>query len=542
MRRHQNAFRHRHFDIPQILVSDRYNHLQQLVRAPIVVLLLFRTTLESCAEILSRLEEGSSANGDVGKELQVVPWIRNTALDVEDVLFDIVRDGNDGNVLNTSFILIDEKGLEEGTCVISHFIWAGEGGNEDHEYARVKIEDAKRLVEEASKEKSWFEGTLDKGLQVQRVEKRQEEIAEEVIGREQWKWPAHLPEDLKLGKNELTVVSLIHLSDTEISQIQTDILSGEGSLPVTILNWPDGIEPASRADFWYIFDHIKPSWATVAPCGETFGLFIDSDYLAGPHRTPELFLACRKRVEEDIEDSDSDTSRIENSMELSKVNSSAARQVWAAVWSPTSASTSDNVVDNDSMRGLRGIALRPLAQVVVRPGLPAVFNELPIFILTPITPSQEYALRALICTESDRWYFLNVPGDLNHLVSFFQSQHFLRHNARPPHGFLAVDELTVSAIERGGQPRWLLATSVTVWHQFGEEELAQDEVGYVVGRAVMYEFDDYQTWAVNGWRLGRLESAMEGGGADDQDGAGRYYWDCFDVDDEELADLVGEED
>jgi hypothetical protein len=546
----------RYFDLPNIHASDSWNHLGQHRLSPIVVLPFFKTTPIQRDAILAQLGTSTQfkeVGGSISRGLAIVPWLRNYEPAIEEVIFDLVRGSSEGFVASNPFIFLDCKGLEEGLCVISHYVRVIEGedvknhidGGYDQEFARVPIVQARPLIDSAVKEKSWFPGKLDENCRIDKPD-RQGNVEEgwvviekgDGIERTKWKWPEHLPRDFKMKEDEPTVVSLIHLSSTEVEVMETEMNKDDEQV-VKILNWPSSIEPGSSTDLWHIFEHMKASWSAVAPYEEVFGFFIDSVYLSGPHYKPQVMQVCRSRIADEDIDPGLDAVKIENTITPAAIATSSVRESWKAAWNPTGKGWLNGVRYNHAIREVKGDPCIAQPQLVIsNPEAPITACDLPIYILEPITSTQEHALRALFSSAYWEWQIFTVPnaGSVEGLVKWFQSLEYLRYNKEPPHDFVAVDALTLSALD-DGDPSFLLGTGATVWHEDGQY-LARDEVGYVVGRCRMDECDSYDQWMSRCSMARGLMSCIEESSEEDDTGARRYYWDCFDEGDEELNRMV----
>jgi hypothetical protein len=157
----------RYFNLPKILASDSWRYDGQLVRAPIVVVALFKTTAEQRAAILAPLSPSTPPNANaeiVLRGFAVVPLLRNYKPVVDEVIYDIVRDGeaSEGFVSSLPFVFLSFQGHETGSCVISHYVRVVEGedaknhhdGGYSQEFARVPLAKARGLLDTANKEKS----------------------------------------------------------------------------------------------------------------------------------------------------------------------------------------------------------------------------------------------------------------------------------------------------------------------------------------------------------------------------------------------------
>ena len=546
----------RYFDLPDILASDSLNCHGQLRLSPIIVVPFFKTTPVQRDAILAQLEASTQSKEDdesALRELAILPWLRNYEPVIDEAIFDIVRGTSEGHISSNPFIFLDCKGFEEGSCVISHYVRVLEGedaknhidGGYDQEFARVPIVQARALINSAVKENSWFPETLDEKCRINKSH-RQSNIEEGWVVIEQragiekmkWKWPEHLPKDFKMKEDEPTVVSLIHLSSAEVESMETE-MNKDDERVVKIINWPSSIEPGSSADLWNIFEQIKASWSAVAPYEEVFGFFIDSICVSGPHNKPQVMQVCRSRIANENRDPSVDAVKTENTMTPVIIAIGSVLESWKAAWNPTGMGWLNGVRYNHAIREVERNPCIPQTQfVITNPEAPTTVCDLPVYTLGPITAIQEHALRDLFSSTYWEWQIFTVSsaGSVESLVKWFQSSDYLHYNEEPPHDFVAVDTLTLSALN-GGDPSFLLGTGATVWHEDGQY-LARDEVGYVVGRCRMDECDGYDEWRSRCSMAMGLMSYIEESREEDDTGAGRYYWDCFDEGDEDLNRMV----
>ncbi|KAF2469625.1 uncharacterized protein BDR25DRAFT_315214 [Lindgomyces ingoldianus] len=532
------------FEVPQI-TAQTYWISRDGTPPPVPVIFLVKTTEDQRDQILKELEAADSPWPSYlpqPRELVVVPWLRNYTPH-EDILFEISYPHND------SHIFVDDIGIKGGTCVISHwFRTEGYPSGVEHkeEFARVEWKKAKRLVAGASSENgSWFPNILDEELvpdeEPGETPRGQEEIF--VAKDVEYTWPEHLPSDLRLQEGSPTLVSLIHLSQTEIDQLLERIGTDPNMEPPKIFNWPAGIAPGSESDMWHIFNRIKPDWPN--PYEEIYGLFIDTIDLHGPDRHPEAILVRRQRLGE----VDDPKSFVENNMTARILPADKVLQTWNTGWNPVGTGTWNGIRANEAMQRVRTDTFTH----ILNPDIPGLINksELPIFILQPLTSTEEHTLRKFILSEGcyeEEFPLSNVPngdGTFASLMRYFESPEFRRHNNRPPYDFIAIDNVFLSALVerelRGGgddAPSLLLATHAFILHHDKQgNEMAHDDVGYIVGRCTMDDGDGFNYWMISSFQGMGLSSYIEYSGVKDQTGAGKYFWSCFDAG-EEWEDLI----
>ena len=107
-------------------------------------------------------------------------------------------------------------------------------------------------------------------------------------------WPSHLPRDLKLSKDNPTIVSLRHLDDATMTQLKQDIKAQDAQ----IYNW-EGPEPKNRLVIRDIYNRIRyntdRSEATSEPSESLqrmYAFFIDY-MLQGPNGEPQILSVSR---------------------------------------------------------------------------------------------------------------------------------------------------------------------------------------------------------------------------------------------------------
>lgn len=539
--------------------SNHYFTLPEDMGSSIVipVYFLYRTTSSQREDIIKTLSSPSTPLPESvkPKQLAAVPWLRNYTPS-EDAVFDIIRDPG------FPTILIDEKGWKEGTCIIGHGIKVPENNTGfKGEFAKVPVERVLYLVSVASFDTSWFPDEIEEGFRFERKEgdfggllKGMEELNLKRKETE-WEWPEHLPKDLKLKESEPTIVSLIHLTESEIERISSAIGSSTEHGSVKIINWPADREPATNADAWFVFDRIKPDWPL--PCGQVFGFFIDTNIITSADREPYLLMYSRRLFQTTNPASEErrEVQYKHKTMSGGRIQRGKFFEAWNIAWHPDVRGTTDGVAINDRMRRASlSNHYAPGFWFITHPDYAFINShvDIPIFVLQPITPIQEHKLRDALQGEIVS-QFLHVPdgdGTLDSLMRYLQSAEFMRWRDRPPQDFLAIDKMAISTIEasqshssEGGSsstsPSIILATSAMVWHETESGELAKDEVGYRVGRALLRDSDTYMMWSSSASQAMGLEGYMDDG-VEGEGGLvkGKYYWDCFDEDDEELEELV----
>jgi hypothetical protein len=514
---------------------------------------LTRIAKERIDEIIAELGSGDLPEGVAARPLAPIPWLRNTTPTLADV-FGLI-DGSVG-----AHIFIDNEGIERNTCIVSHWycpesLPPGDSGGQ--EVARVNWNEAMSLVGNASRYRTWFPDQLPENVKIHKKDVPVDDVniqrknSEPVSKKKEqgWRWPAHIPKDLKLSKDKPTIISMVHLSESETISLLLEIGSNEAAGPVAIINWPADTEPASNSDIWNIFERIKPDWPS--PIGETFFFTIDSFHLSGEEKKPEIIMYSRKIVDGRERGLGSTGFNVENKMNSFDVKCPGFYSAWECCFNPSGNGWSSSVRENDKMRVvLQQQCFYTSFGSVTNPDIPLIWDWLPVFILTEVTATQERDLRAWLSCDEDLC-FVKVPkaysdGTMNGLMKWFQSPDYICYLENPPLDFIAIDSITLAALpsfladpEDAEKPGFLAATSASIWYASNvSAELATDEVGYVVGRAKLTEPEGLTYWVGFVAQAMGCMGIMLDSATTDQTGAGRYFWDCFDSEDKELAELV----
>ncbi|KAF2021340.1 hypothetical protein BU24DRAFT_417006 [Aaosphaeria arxii CBS 175.79] len=535
----------RYYEAPEFYLGDCVS-----------VIFLFKTHRQQRHQIVKKLLDGDDKPWPEGvekKRLEVMPWLRNYTPN-SNIVFKLLNEYN-----GSARVFIDEEGAEKGNCIIGHLvkvkIGAGYGNDTfEPEFARVELKKTLYLISsnEARQYQSYFPGFLDEGCKLEDsgVDGADKLLQEESIHTQnEWKWPTHIPGDLRLQIEKPVIISLIHLTDAELKEIQSDV----GTDDVDIINWPSDIDPATQTDTWHIFDRIKPDFP--GENTKVHGFFIDSDNFAGPRREPELLLLTLELGEawcRGLKGGDGvNTFTMENFLRGHAIEKNLFTDAWRATF------VTPELEKENQMRGLNLHGMfSPVSVNIGNPHVPAVISELPVFVLQKITAVQERMLRD-DCRHDWDEQIVHVPrgdGTFRSLMRWFQTAEFMRYNEKPPRDFIAIDKITVAGLDeraaKSGDPTTteerplniLLATCANVWYTGDDEngpQLGLDEVGYRVGRVLNEDCCSWQEWTGHCSQAMGLNSFIEEYEEQlDQTGTGNFYWNCFDEDDEELDELV----
>ncbi|KAJ4300846.1 hypothetical protein N0V90_002934 [Kalmusia sp. IMI 367209] len=555
-----HSYTARHFTLPHIVSSS----------VPILVFFLCPLSKDTRTEILASFKNGDGRvwPSDFSRlEFAVVPWLRRyEEPDTREAAFELLSSSEID--YGQTYVFIGTRNVNEETVLIGHLYKSKDGKEGRIECAKVKTNRAYKLICKMSKKTKWFPDTIPFANQVNRPDLKNDtriwgplhadsHASGEIIG---FTWPNHLPKSLKFEKNRPLIISLIHLSDPELAYIYSNIQHDTRYEQVLIANWPADTPPASSAETYQIFERIKPDWSDIAPYGETYGFFVSSAELSGAKRDPKILVARRQKLAASGPQN-SYKLAIANSMSMWTCNTQSMMKAWHAAWNPTGGAHSNGVRTNETISNIwaewTDRTFTGTFSVLTNPNMTIIRSDsdIPVFILQPISSAQESAVRNLLSWDNTP-QLINVPngdGTLAQLMKHLQSPSFLCYNEKHPGNFIAIDARTLSAYDAStqsfplGDTSFCMGTEATVWHYSGADGnrgamIAQDDVGYVTGRCTMHAEDDYQQWTgsvLSGMGLaGYVENYRPDNDETDGEGVERWYWDCFDVQNEELNSLV----
>ncbi|KAJ4356073.1 uncharacterized protein N0V89_004100 [Didymosphaeria variabile] len=269
------------------------------------------------------------------KHIVSVPWLRNYAPSLADI-FVTARgfEMGEGHVLG-----IDAQSLEDKTLLVLHCV-----NEKEPEIGRVAREDAiamhlreqhlfRYTLAEAFGERPWARIPVP-------MRNSEPEVEDDDI---RYTLPSHIPSDTKLEEENITLFSLIQLTDKEILALRQDM--SDTTNEITIYNWPHDT-PASQAETYNIFQCVKPD--RVAPCGQTFVMFIDATHISGPERAPVVVVACESRpdgIEVEGRYSKQDRMRYEH-IYLRAEEAKEVKHLWPLIWHPPNRGSVNDVVVN----------------------------------------------------------------------------------------------------------------------------------------------------------------------------------------------------
>jgi hypothetical protein len=406
-----------------------------------------KTTESALNDIAHRLDDHP---GPKPRKISGVPWLRNHTPSMTDVS-DTVRafEMGDGHALG-----IDAQSVDDGSLFVLHCI-----SEREPEVGRASREDAIRVL---LKERL-YAYTLEKafnGHPFTRINIPSRSPEPEIEDREnRYSLPSHIPSDKKLREEEITLFSLIKLTDEEISQIKQDI--GDTTNAITIYNWPHDT-PSSQAEIYNLFQCVKPG--LVDRCGQTFVMFIDAVHTSTPQRTPVVVVASESTPELSTV---SEKEMLEyKHIYLQAVQTQKIKELWPLIWHPQYDGTWGTVAVNKPL--FSHPYIWDLAHYrntfIAEPGLAICANaanqrpEFVVYIICSVTCEELRRLREIVVDENGcavQLLELNlVPREvgaerepeastrLDPLLRFFDTKEY-RAVTDPPSMFVFLDNLAL---------------------------------------------------------------------------------------------------
>ncbi|KAF2753831.1 hypothetical protein EJ05DRAFT_173417 [Pseudovirgaria hyperparasitica] len=336
--------------------------------------------------------------------------------------------------------------------------------------------------------------------------------------------PAHIPSDIRLDEKVITLFSLVKLTDDEIVKLRA--LMNDANHEIVIYNWPHDT-PASHTETYNIFQHVKPPM--ISPCGETFVLFIDTEFIEGPKREPIVFY-----IKQQISN-DNDFDRIYDLQLITGCFRGAqhVRETWHMIWNPPPKRGSVNGVEVNwafdrapYREWSRAEASYPYTSIAP-PSVPIYGGrsgaEFLVFIICPVTALELRALKSLLRIEGSAGQFIELAlenDSMESLLAYFDSPAFRKYS-KPPNYFGAIDKhalkslmtwwprvrdapwderMSLGSDEHDGEdpPYLLFADDIKYWHRVENGHLiARETPGYNFARLDLSDEDNLRDVEAN---------------------------------------------
>lgn len=438
------------------------------------------------------------------RALAHVPWIRSTVPDTTEAIYTMEGDG----------IFVDERTMRERAAgdpgsvvvvssILKHGAVEGAPAEKSVDAVRVGARRAKPIVSrlwdlwDAKKITSLSDVVPDyagcrldfSGPEARATERKrqsEEDAARRASDDQEYVYvlPAHLPVDLKLAPEELTLVSLVHLEDSEVEQLEKAISAGaaanEPCAPFRILNWPSNREPGTWNDMYRIFRAIRLPFNEDTE--DRFALFIDKAESDDPNPGEIEVLLVQQNLRRF-------PSYPDPNLEVSKLNDiGSAPRIWRAVFDPL----------DPKKRGKRGKSLRfyddgsiSSMRNLADPDHLAIGGDgndfCIVFLLCPMSKARVQQIREELGRDWEvQLYDVShqvATPDLRGLIGLLESAEFRRYSVLPSQ-FIAVDQTTLEDSE--GKSCIITEAAVSYFEDANGREIATDDVGYGWGR-VDYE-------------------------------------------------------
>lgn len=254
------------------------------------------------------------------RTLEGKPWIRDywPGSDVILKLAEHASTPDYHGIVYSSYVFVD-SGWEAGNVIAAR--WEGSGEARRLAAVRVPMNIANLLLTTCDTNEGY---TLSRALGNERYEDAKVDFYKDSITtptlldrkNKLFTWPDFLPEDLKIPTDQLYIISLRSLTDSEIQQLRTSIAGGEqaaedASTIPTIYNW-EGDLP-TRTDVRHIFRQIYNN--SPAEDQNRLVFFVDN-ILQGPSQEPQIIVALQFRPNND------------DTVKVAPVSTENVMQVW----------------------------------------------------------------------------------------------------------------------------------------------------------------------------------------------------------------------
>ncbi|KAK7756161.1 hypothetical protein SLS62_001753 [Diatrype stigma] len=298
--------------------------------------------------------------------------------------------------------------------------------------------------------------------------------------------PAHLPVDLGLTYEEPTLVSLVHLEDSEMDQLRSSILEGvartrhvhgESSLPehVRIFNWPSDREPGTWSEMHRIFSAIRPPiWEGHGRNSDASALFVDNPEHddTNPGEVQVLLVHQTRCPDSQLPDTNLQVAKL-NKIEFTL-------DTWHAMFNLPDPSAYGPRFSTNYVSCMRYL---PDPDRLVVSGDEAI--QCNVFILCPVSEAGTHQIRGQLGRyhEVQLWdvSHLVTTADLGGFIKLLESAEFRRYND-PLSYFVAMDQTTLDSLDS-----CIIAERATNYYvdEHGRD-IGADDLGYGWGR-VDYE-------------------------------------------------------
>lgn len=288
-------------------------------------------------------------------------------------------------------------------------------------------------------------------------------------------------------------------------ELKKSIRAGEEDVSdIIIYNWPNPEEPCSRAELYRIFQSIKSP--RLDGVEQAFAMFIDSATLSSLDDGYHLILA-----DETFSTTRRHPSQSRNQLiQLSRLHDKRdALSYWRAIWNPFPEQPKRFMVNSITVNAaIEGTDLRLKKrgfEQVANPDELVFSSSSVVFILSAMKESDVRRIRKHLLShvqEEEALQFIDMSDriespDMFGLVSYFESEEFIKSGTQPPSTFLAIDEQTLevanamesmgsNAVDRADAEEAVIAASnqvpvLSVYDDAGAE-YASINLGYAYDR------------------------------------------------------------
>lgn len=320
----------------------------------------------------------------------------------------------------------------------------------------------------------------------------------------------------------MTLISLVHIPEGEISSLKSVIGTSEDTPNVVIVNWPAHKDPGTRADLYRIFQVARPN---ITDVDEGFVLFLDIDRQTG--NNVYHILRAHQRYSEALGADD-----VVKVVSLKEIK--VALEFWHIIFNPferggrvswDNGARVNPILNNWPPGSGRSFEHGPYSDIIPNPDKFVFGRGSPVFILQKMSDNDLRVIQSYLSMNDlsepvlyDVSKHIQSP-DMEGLVAFFESEEF---GQEPPTRFIAVDNMTLDTAQQ------VLEERHRTWRNDVDESHAtifacqdqlclefQDDVDEIYATVCLgYAYGQQDPWgAISTWN--------------NLDVGNMYFWECI---------------
>lgn len=358
------------------------------------------------------------------KPVVPVPWIHSQTPPLS-TIFDI-----------RGSMFIDEESIRTDTAIVVQ-----SAGDRDSKVARVPIGRMNLIAQSLMSGEILFSELVSPSavISIEQPQADPFEPAAQQSSEPHHAFPYHLPGYLKMEPLKLTLISLVYLSEHEITRLKDTVTMSEQISDVIIYNWPDEENPCSRENLYRLFSQLELD--IHADCDETFALFIDRK-CDGSYQILRAHKYIRRNNQGVNEDFDE---QFINLRDLKEPR--LATDFWHIMWNPWAdgkKGTSWNGYRvNSTLFNSQNTMYGNYDEIVPNPDKLVIGDYDPIFVLSPMADADLRLIRSYIMRDAENRFCLYDVSkklkspDIRSLMQCFNEF------TEPPVYFMAVDSTSL---------------------------------------------------------------------------------------------------